>query len=237
MSKRFADGPLTEGEQEQLREFLARGDGAAMPLDAVDGMFAALVCSPVVAGPSEWMPLVFGGMPLKWRSIPEAEYFYSLMIRMWNDVATHIDGGTYEMLLPAHDLEDGTAIYYPHDWCQGFFDGMELHEAYWWDLSRDEVMEMIRPIADVLGDHALRSNPKVRARLKDLRVIDESEIQRSLRRDRRECVPVARVLAGAPRSASKAQIADSAAEIIRIAGVRTVTGLRCQPPSSHFPMA
>ena len=146
-----------------------------MPLDAVDGMFAALVCSPVVAGPSEWMPLVFGGMPLKWRSIPEAEYFYSLMICMWNDVATHIDGGTYEMLLPAHDLEDGTAIYYPHDWCQGFFDGMELHEAYWWDLSRDEVMEMIRPIADVLGDHALRSNPKVRARLKDLRVIDESE--------------------------------------------------------------
>src|SRR5262245_6753479 len=107
---------LTDDEHTRLRGFLARAGDGAMPVDAIDGMFAALVCSPILAPPSEWIPLIWGGDEPKWASKREAEEFYGLILRMWNQVASDIHDGAYEVLTTVEELEDGTLIHYPHDW-------------------------------------------------------------------------------------------------------------------------
>src|ERR1035441_6704801 len=55
------NNPLTDAELNHLGEFLADcAGGDAMNVEELDGFFAALVASPDVVLPSEYLPEVFG---------------------------------------------------------------------------------------------------------------------------------------------------------------------------------
>ena len=55
--------PLSEADIERLHAFLESGRGGknCMPIEAVDGLFACLICSPEMIMPSQWMPVVWDG--------------------------------------------------------------------------------------------------------------------------------------------------------------------------------
>jgi uncharacterized protein len=55
--------PLSDAEVERLRAILESGRGGenCMTIEAVDGLFACLICSPEVVMPSQWMPVVWDG--------------------------------------------------------------------------------------------------------------------------------------------------------------------------------
>jgi uncharacterized protein len=50
---------LSDTEEQQLNDFLGRVGGGAIPnIEALDGFFAALACSPDLVMPSEYMPIL-----------------------------------------------------------------------------------------------------------------------------------------------------------------------------------
>ena len=82
---------LSEEEKLRLSELLQRFNHEdAMNLEEGDGFFAALVCAPTMVLPSEYMLEILGDERQKpaWKSIEEAQSFFDLILRYWNDVIT-----------------------------------------------------------------------------------------------------------------------------------------------------
>ncbi len=74
-------------ELDRLGEFLKGcAGGDAMNVEELDGFFAALVASPEVAMPSEYLPEVFGGETdaHEFGSLEEANDILALLMWHWN---------------------------------------------------------------------------------------------------------------------------------------------------------
>ena len=71
-----------------------------MPLDAIDGMFAAIACGPGAIMPSEWMPAIWFGHAPEWESLKDAEGMLDIIMKGYNNVVRTVGAGTYEPMLP-----------------------------------------------------------------------------------------------------------------------------------------
>jgi uncharacterized protein len=149
------DTPLTDAEFDELDAFLHRTGEKGLTVEGLDGFFAALVCSPVLARPSEWMPVVWGGEMPEWNSLEEAQRAIGLLMRMWNQVAGSINGGSFSPLTTTGLNRDGVEVTLPHAWCMGFHEGMRVHGKHWFDESTVELQELLLPIKAVLADAML----------------------------------------------------------------------------------
>src|ERR1035441_7463834 len=83
--------PLTNAELDRLDHFLRSvNPGEGMSLEELDGFFCALISSPEVVPPSEYMPHIFGGELAQGRgvsTIEEAQELLNLLTRHWNTIA------------------------------------------------------------------------------------------------------------------------------------------------------
>jgi uncharacterized protein len=63
MSPSQPDRPLNDAERDRLDAMLSRfrNESAMNNAEEVDGFFAALICSPEIAKPSEYLPEIWGG--------------------------------------------------------------------------------------------------------------------------------------------------------------------------------
>jgi uncharacterized protein len=131
--------PLTDAEFERLTAILTRfGDKRAMNLEQLDGFLAALICSPELVPPSEYLPVIWGGdivLEDQFSAQPILNDFLSLIMRHWNSIIDTLQSG--EIHLPLL-LEDENGITHGNDWANGFLRGMELRKANWADLIDDE---------------------------------------------------------------------------------------------------
>jgi uncharacterized protein len=131
--------PLTDEEFDHLSEVLKRfGDKRAMNLEQMDGFLAALICSPELVPPSEYLPVIWGGdivLEDQFSAQPILNDFLSLIMRHWNSIIDTLQSG--EIHLPLL-LEDQNGITHGNDWANGFLRGMELRKANWADLIDDE---------------------------------------------------------------------------------------------------
>lgn len=59
----------------------------SMTVEMLDGFFAALVCSPKLVMPSEYMPHILGEDESRLACLEEAKGSHELVIRHWNSVA------------------------------------------------------------------------------------------------------------------------------------------------------
>ncbi len=151
------DKALSDAEFDELDALLNRtGEDRGMTVEGVDGFFAALVCSPVLAKPSEWMPVVWGGEMPEWESLEEAQHAMGLLMRLWNQVATSINDGSFSPLTTTGVKPDGENVTLPHAWCAGFNEGMRIHGRYWFDDSRKDLQELLLPIMMANADAMLR---------------------------------------------------------------------------------
>jgi uncharacterized protein len=83
-------GGLSEAEIEQLAARLAQiTNPAALSLEGVDGLFCALVASPEMVPPSEYLPIILGSEPGEsqaFADLEDANATMSLLMRYWNSV-------------------------------------------------------------------------------------------------------------------------------------------------------
>jgi uncharacterized protein len=151
MSSALQQG-LSEAEIEQLAERLAANTNpGALSLEAVDGLFCALIAAPRLIGPTDYLPAVFGGEP-DFRDLADAQDTMGLLLRYWNAIAHDFEHGTFHLIHlarlgePDHDGVQGRA------WARGYMCGIRLAREGWSRILRDEREELLRYVPLVAGE-------------------------------------------------------------------------------------
>jgi uncharacterized protein len=134
------DRPLNDAECARLDAVLSRfrSEYAMNNLEEIDGFFAALICSPDVAKPSDYLPEIWGGEMSEYEAFAdrqELQDFLSLLFRHWNSIVRVLQENDVFAPLLFQD-EEGTA--HANDWARGFMRGVRLHHESWRELLDDE---------------------------------------------------------------------------------------------------
>jgi uncharacterized protein len=134
---------LTDAELDRLDNFLQTvNPGRGMSLEELDGFFCALICSPEVVPPIEYLPIVFGGELVQGRGVStheEAQELLNLLTRHWNAIAaTLLRDEPYPILIERGDNGDDDDDLAGEDWAQGFELGMSLRDDSWNRLIEDD---------------------------------------------------------------------------------------------------
>jgi uncharacterized protein len=132
-----ADQPLSDAEYARTAIMLERARGkGAMNLEMLDGFFAALICSPDLVPPSDYLREIWGGDHIgEFQDEAEMNEFLELIMRHWNSLARTFNSN--EPFMPFL-LEDDAGVALANDWAQGFTRGMKLRREDWADLFEDE---------------------------------------------------------------------------------------------------
>jgi uncharacterized protein len=148
------ESALTDPELERLARRLAQNPNPdALPLEAVDGLFCALIASPTLAGPSYYMPVILGGEPEKsavFADSEDATETISLLMRYWNSIAEDFRNGDH--IHVPYTEEPGTDNIPGRDWARGFMRGTRLVPRGWDRLFTDEKEGMSIAIPLVAGE-------------------------------------------------------------------------------------
>lgn len=157
------DKPLTDEELDRLGEFLDRfGDGRAMNLEELDGFFSALIAGPELVPPSEYLPQIFRGEPMKdAKSMEEASEALALLFRHWNSIADTLAKGDFHIPVLVKyknedDEEDGDEeeIAGGNDWASGFMTGVSMRFDAWGVLDEDkETRDWLLPMLYLDQEH------------------------------------------------------------------------------------
>jgi uncharacterized protein len=104
-----ADQPLTDADYTRIAVVLERSrDKGAMNLEMLDGFFAALICSPDLVPPSEYLREIWGGERVgEFQDEAEMQEFFDLIMRHWNSLARTFNSS--EPFLPFL-LEDDAGV-------------------------------------------------------------------------------------------------------------------------------
>jgi uncharacterized protein len=145
--------PLSDSEYDRMAAVLGRST-RAMNLEMLDGFFAALICSPDIIRPSEYLREIWGGDRFGgpgWRDEEEMQEFMGLMMRHWNCVAGTLYAG--ELFMPFL-LEDDAGVAHANEWAQGFMRGTGLRREDWIGLFNDEEHGgLLVPILALANEH------------------------------------------------------------------------------------
>ena len=131
-----ADQSLSDAEYARIAIMLERSrDKGAMNLEMLDGFFAALICSPDLVPPSEYLREIWGGDRIsEFQDEHEMQEFFDLIMRHWNSLARTFNSS--EPFMPFL-LEDDAGVAHANDWALGFVRGMKLRQEDWAELFDD----------------------------------------------------------------------------------------------------
>jgi uncharacterized protein len=131
---------LSDQDYDALTAMLSRVvDGKIPNLEALDGFLTALVICPEPILPSEFVPVILSGQTedddLVFESTEEAEEFYGILVRYWNQInRTFREGDVYMPFL----FVDEKGVAHGNDWAQGFLKGTHVHCDAWLEILNDE---------------------------------------------------------------------------------------------------
>jgi uncharacterized protein len=147
------DRPLNDIECDRMDAILSRfhGEHAMQSAEEVDGFFAALICSPEIAKPSEYSAEILGetANDEAFADDQELREFLGLLMRHWNSIGRKLEDGDFTPLLFVD--ESGTA--HGNDWARGFMRGVDFHHADWEELFVDELYSPLIPILALAYEH------------------------------------------------------------------------------------
>ena len=151
----MTDAPsLSDGEIDEINDFLSRVDGGAIPdAEALDGFLVALACTIDMVMPSEYMDVLQAGATpegdLLFDDMTEAQRFMELITQHSNHVTTKLENSTrilksspkslisediFEPLL----LPDTNCDVLGNNWANGFLQGTGLRQPQWEEIAHDE---------------------------------------------------------------------------------------------------
>ena len=89
------DRPLNDVERDRMNAILSRfhSEDAMNNAEEVDGFFAALICSPEIAKPNEYLAEIWGEMTDDEAFAGEQEFqeFLRLLMRHWNSIGRKLE--------------------------------------------------------------------------------------------------------------------------------------------------
>jgi uncharacterized protein len=148
------DRPLNDVERDRMNAILARfhSEDGIHNAEEVDGFFAALICSPEIAKPNEYLAEIWGETTDAEAFAGEQEFqeFLRLLMRHWNSIGRKLEEDDVFTPLLFED-EAGTA--HGNDWARGFMRGIDLHRAAWEELFVDELYSPLVPILALAYEH------------------------------------------------------------------------------------
>jgi uncharacterized protein len=120
---------LTEQELDRLDTFLGEIDNDdAMLLTSLDGFLCAIVVSPELITPGEWLPAVWGREDGVFANMEEANEILGLVMARYNEIVHDLNGrGQFEPILEIDD--DETALW--EIWIEGFSEAVALRPQSW----------------------------------------------------------------------------------------------------------
>ncbi|WP_028998441.1 UPF0149 family protein [Azohydromonas australica] len=145
--------PLAEQELDQLHDALHAGC-AAMKLEAMDGYFTALICSPEFVSPNEAVQQVLGGK-FAFDGDEQAGQIIGLMMRHSNWIVAELQrtlAGPDVYLLVL--LEDEAGVVHGNDWAHGFMRGVQARPGSWNELiASDKEGGCLLPMMMLVHEH------------------------------------------------------------------------------------
>lgn len=114
----------------------------------LDGLFAAVACSPKMIMPTEWLAAIWGGedyMP-EFPSQAELTIFIELLMKLFNQTHQHIkETKQFKASFMSTVDEEGQQVLNVQSWCEGFMRGIVLGQPPL--IEAPEVQQMLTPIA------------------------------------------------------------------------------------------
>ena len=166
---------LSEAEIERLTALLAANrNPGALTLEGVDGLFCALIASPALVMPHEYLPVILGGTLGEGGLLGDlagVQEMMGLLMRLWNAIAHDFE---HETIHVAHRDEPGEDGVPGRAWARGYLRGIRLAPAGWSRIFQDDNEQLVRFIPIVAGeaDPAWPKEPltekKANAMLKDI---------------------------------------------------------------------
>jgi uncharacterized protein len=120
-------------------------------LQALHGYLTAVVCTPDMILPSEWLPVILGDSV--YDTLEQAQRVNTLILRFYNDVATALRADTpFVPLITAPPSGSGDTEAGEQLWCHGFIAGMALRGNQWRIADGDdELVGSLLPILTLGG--------------------------------------------------------------------------------------
>ena len=150
------DPPLNDAEGARMDAMLSRfhSEYAMTNREEIDGFFAALICSPDIAKPSEYLSEIWGEEMSYDDAFVDREQlldFLGLLMRHWDSIVRILHEQDVFAPLLFH-AEGGIA--HANDWACGFMRGVRLHYKSWKELFDDKVnSSLLVPILVLAHEH------------------------------------------------------------------------------------
>jgi uncharacterized protein len=136
--------PLQDAEVSQLELLLKQK--RALDLSTIDGLFTALVSSPIMPGPERWLPLVFAHHAWQDDSSADFKLTYQLLIRHLNGIESILSRAPdkFHPLFLERDLHDSIDVVV-ENWCGGYIQGIALSAEHW-KPAHEAIQQWLYPI-------------------------------------------------------------------------------------------
>jgi len=144
---------LAEAEIDRLAERLAANPNPnALGLEAVDGLFCALIASPRSVMPHEYLPVIFGGTPGEagvLGDFADVQEVMALLMRYWNSIAEDFERKKVHL---AYVEESGVDGIQGRAWARGYMRGTRLAPEGWSRIFNDESEGLLLTVPIVTGE-------------------------------------------------------------------------------------
>jgi len=148
---------LTEGELDELNEFLANHPGPhQFGIDAAHGLLSAVVVAPEPIAASEWLPLLIEESE-SFTDGDQANRVLALLVRLYNSVVQELEAMTYQPIFVETDADEGGLRLSPRGWCEGFAAGIDLRSEIWSKrLGTDpRLLDIMEPIIKLSAEEGI----------------------------------------------------------------------------------
>jgi uncharacterized protein len=142
---------LTQDQLDRLSAILDQySEQDSLSLEALDGFFSALIASPKIVAPSDYLPVVFGGgigESSVLDDVTEKDEALELLTQHWNSIVSAVESEDGPSPVIFEGSEDGVL---GREWAIGFLIGMDFAPERW-----DELFSAEEADAEQEGEEAL----------------------------------------------------------------------------------